>query len=253
MASALTATIGYGVAAYDDFFGKASATLKMISSKKTPHALSVAKAQDHDGNEIAETKFGSDTLFDVECTYDLTSGTLDTATLILGKIAEGATGVAPLYECICNGIAVKTSNGAWPQITLKGVMKAAAAPNGISSLFAEVRTWTCPSFTLTGKRSAVLIGLTIADDAEVTASGLTFDAQLSWHTESGTTIAGALTGAELKVTGDAVEITAAPVFSAATPFAAGDIVQKPGRDGKATDYATGSVEATKTYAPDVVV
>ena len=253
MASALTADYGFGVTGYDDFFGIASSTLKLITSKKTPHALSVAKAQDEDGNEIAETKYGTDTIFDVECTYDLVSGTLDTDTLVLGKYAEGATGVAPLYESVCNGIAVKTSNGAWPSITLKGTMKMAAAPAGVSALFADLRTWTCPTFTIAGKRKAQLIGLTLSTDSEPTGSSMSLDGQLSWHTESGTTLAGALTGAELKVTGEAVEIAAAPVFSAATPFAAGDIVQKPGRDAKATDYATASAEATKTYAPDVVV
>jgi hypothetical protein len=245
---ALTPTLGYGVGAAEDNFGLTvlNAGLKLVASKKTPHAKSAAKAQDEGGNEIAETKYGTDTIFDVECSYDLISGTLDTATLALGLIAAGAEGVAPLYAVVVSNISGKTSNGAWPQITVKGAMNAA----GIATLFTDLPTFTCPSFTLTAKKTAQLLGFTLATGAKQTGTGFSFDGSLTWHTETGTTLAGALTGAELKATAEAVEVTAAVVFTAVSPFASSDQVQKAGRDAKPTAYGTGSAEATKTYPPD---
>ena len=250
--SALTPAYGYGLGPVDDFFGLASASLKLVKSTKSHHSKSVAKAQDEAGNEIAETKYGTDTILDVTNEYDLISGTLDTATLKLGKYPAGATGVAPLYESIADGIAVKTSNGSWPRVTVKGAMVEAASPNGVSSLFTDLPTFTCPSVTLNGKKTAQLIFATLATGAKLTGSGMSFDGKIEWHTETGVTLAGALTGAEMKVNADAVEITAAPAFTVASPFVAGDVITKPGRDASPTAYATGKWEASKTYAPDVV-
>lgn len=254
MPTALTPAYGYGLGPVDDFFGLASSDLKLVKSTQTPHAKSVAKAQDESGNEIDETKFGTDTILDVTCEYDLIKGTLDTATLKLGKYSEGATGVAPLYESIADGISWKTSNGAWPRITVKGATILAAAPAGVSALFnatdGDLPTFTCPSVTLTGSKTAQPIFFTLASGARLTGSGFSFDGKLDWHTETGQTLAGALTGAEMKVDGDAVEISAAPAFTAATPLVAGDVIQKPGRDASPTAYATAKWEASKTYAPD---
>lgn len=247
--SALTQAYGYGLGPVDDFFGLASANLKLVASKKTPHALSLAKAEDRDGNELAETKYGTDTIFDVENEYDLVKGTLNTGTLLLGLIVAGSTGIAPLFEAILESIAVKTSNGAWPKLTVKGAMIAAASPNGVSSLFTNLSTFTCPSFTVYGKKSAQLFGFTLASGAEITTGGFSFDGKIEWHTETGVTLAGALTGAEFKADADSVEITAAPAFTAVSPFAAGDVIQKPGRDAKATGYATSKVEATVIVIP----
>ena len=249
--SALVPAYGYGLGPVDDFFGLASSSLKLVKSTKTPHTKSVAKAQDEAGNEIAETKFGTDTIFDVTNEYDLISGTLDTATLKLGLHAAGATGVAPLYESIADGLSGKTSNGSWPRITVKGTMVAAASPSGVSSLFTDLPTFTCPSVTLNGKKTAQPIFFTLATGAKLTGSGFSFDGKFEWHTETGVTLAGALTGAELKVNADSVEITAAPAFTAGTPFVAGDVIQQPGRDASPTAYANTKWEASKTYAPDV--
>ena len=256
MPTALTPAYGYGLGPVDDFFGLAASNLKLVKSTKTPHAKSVAKAPDEHGNEVAETKYGTDTIFDVSNEYDLISGTFATSGLKLGKYAEGGTGVAPLYESIADGVDVKTGNGQWPKITVKGVTILAAAPAGGSALFnsadGDLPTFTCPSITLNGSKSAQPIFFTLASGAKLTGSGFSFDGKLDWHTETGQTLAGALTGAEMKVDGDAVEISAAPAFTAATPLVAGDVVQKPGRDASPTGYATAKMEASKTYPPDAV-
>jgi hypothetical protein len=249
---ALVPTVGYGVGTVDDYFGLAGAYLKVVSNKKTPHAKSVAKAQDENGNELAETKYGTDTIFDIETTYDLVGGTLVTSAVKLGKYTAGAEGVAPLNVAIADGMSVKTSNGSWPQLTVKGVF---SETSDISALFdaadGDLPTFTCPAFTIKGAKLAQVIGVTMgATTARCTGSGLSFDGKIEWHTETGATLAGALTGAELKITGEAVEITAAATVTAATPFAAGDIIQKPGSDRKATGYATASWEASKTYPKD---
>lgn len=251
---ALTPTVGYGVGTVDDYFGLAISPsyLKVVSSKKTPHAKSVAKAQDENGNELAETKYGTDTIFDIETTYELPSGSFVTSSLKLGKIAAGAEGIPPLNVAIVDGVSLKTSNGSWPQLTVKGVFSETV---DISTLFngtdGDLPTFTCPAFTIKGAKVAQVIGVTMgATTARCTGSGMSFDGKIDWHTETGATLAGALTGAELKITGEAVEITAAATVTNATPFAAGDIIQKPGSDRKATGYATASWEASKTYPKD---
>jgi hypothetical protein len=225
---------GYGIGM--DYFGLASASLKLISSKANLLSASVAKAQDEDGNEVAETKFAADGPSEVECVYDLVASTLNTNTLKLGRV--GSTDV------ICSGIAGKTSNGSWPQITMKGV-----SGTGMYAKFTNIAVWTCPSFVLNGKRSAMLIGATLGEGASVTGSSFALDGKIDYHRESGTVIAAALTGAELKVTNEAVETTGAIAWTAATPFAATDKITTSG-DTKATDYATGSIELTKTYNHD---
>jgi hypothetical protein len=225
---------GYGIGT--DHFSKASTSLKLVSTKSNLLSASVAKAQDEDGNEIAETKYASDGPNEVECVYDLISDTLDTDTLALGRV--GSTDV------ICSGIAVKTSNGAWPQITLKGVQG-----TDLYDKFTNINTWTCPSVTLNGKRSAQLIFATLAEGNFVTGSSLSFDGKVDFHRESGTVIAAALTGAELKVTNEAVETTAAITWTAGSPFASTDKITT-SNDTKAVDYATGSIEMAKTYNHD---
>jgi hypothetical protein len=225
---------GYGNGT--DYFGIASASLKLVSGKASLLSASVAKAQDEDGNEVAETKYAADGPYEVECVYDLTSSTLNTNTLKLGRV--GTTDV------ICSGIAVKTSNGAWPQVTMKGV-----SGTGLYAKFTNIDVWTCPSVTLAGKRSAMLIGATLGEGANVTGSSLSLDGKIDYHRESGTVIAAALTGAELKVTNEAVEVSAAIAWTAASPFASTDKITE-STDTKAVDYATGSIELTKTYNHD---
>ena len=254
---ALTPAYGYGLGPVDDFFGLAASNLKLVKSTKNPHPKSVAKAQDESGNELAETKYGTDTIFDVTCVYDLISGTYDTADLKLGKYDEGGVGVAPLYESIADGVDVKTDNKTHPQTTVKGATILTASPAGVSSLFndaeGDLPTFTMPSFVLKGAKIAQYLGCSIATGARISASSLSLSGKIDWHTETGETLAGALTGAELKASATPVEISAAPVFTAATPFAAGDVIQKPGRDATAIDYASGGTwEASKTYPPDVV-
>jgi len=244
---ALVATSGYGVGAAEDYFGYTvlNAGLKLVSSKKTPHAKSAAVAVDEKGNNIAETKYGTDTIFDIENEYDLVSGTLDTSDLVLGTVAAGSEGVAPLLAAVVSEVSGKTSNGAWPRISVKGVTNAS-----IAALFTDLPTFTCPALTIASTKTAQLLGATLAVGAKQTGSSFTFAGKIDYHTETGATLAAALTGAELKCSADAVEVTAAVVFTSATPFAAGDQVQKAGRDGNPTAYGTGSFEATKTYAPD---
>ena len=222
---------GYGIGT--DHFSLASTSLKLVSEKGTLLSASVAKAQDEDGNEVAETKFAADGPSEVECVYDLTSGTLDIATISLGRI--GTTDV------IASGVAIKTSNGSWPQITVKGV-----SGTGLFAKFTNINTWTLPAKVINGKRSAQLIFATLGTGASCTGSSLSYDAKIDYHRESGTVIAAALTGAEMKVTNEAVETSGAIAWTIATPFVSTDQITA-GGDTKATDYATGSIEMTKTY------
>jgi hypothetical protein len=222
---------GYGIGT--DYFSLASSSLKLVSSKATLLSASVAKAQDEDGNEVAETKFAADGPSEVECVYDLTSSTLNLNTISLGRI--GTTDV------IASGAAIKTANGSWPQLTVKGV-----SGTGLYAKFTNINTWTLPAKVINAKRSAQLIFATLGAGANCTGSSLSYDCKIDYHRESGTVIAAALTGAEMKVNNEAVEVTGAIAWTPGTPFASTDKITT-NVDTKATDYATGSIELTKTY------
>jgi hypothetical protein len=227
---------GYGIGT--DYFGLvtlATPNVKLVSSKATLLSASVAKAQDENGNEVAETKFAADGPSEVECVYDVIAGTVDTSSTS-AWCAIGDIGA----DTVCTGQAGKTSNGSWPQITVKGVYG-----TGLVAKFTNVNKWTMPAFTITGKRSAALIGATLTGGS-VTGSSFSMDAKVDYHRESGLVVACALTGAELKVTNEGVETTGTLAFAPAAPFAATDQITT-SVDTKATDYATGSIEMTKTY------
>jgi hypothetical protein len=271
---ALTATLGYGVGQYEDYFGITALTgngstyqLKLIKSTKTPRAKQVALAQDDEGNTISQTKWGTDTIFDATCVYHLVSGTFAmnsggtvnadgnamktngtpaNTLLFLGKVSAGAEGVPPVYEAMIESIDIKTSNGSWPEVTVKGVFNTA----GISSLFALTPTFSVMDFTLYGRKTAQLMGATLSAGSKATGSGYSLTGNLSYHEDTGAVLAIALTGAVHKVSGDAVEVTVAPTFTAAGLFVAGDIIQKPGRDATATTYGVASFEAQLDYGKD---
>jgi hypothetical protein len=271
---ALVAKVGYGLGKYEDYFGVTAWTgngttfkLETVSAKKTPRALKVATATDENDNFVGQTKYGTATIFEVENSYDLVAGTLALNTggvlnaatnamktngtpantlSFLGPVAAGAEGVAPVYACVIESVEWRTGNGQWPKLTVRGIFNVA----GIAALVTNSYQFSSMAWALTGTKTAQAPWLTIAAGAKITGSSYGITGRLEYHEETGAVLAIALTGATHKATVDGVEITAAPAFTAVAPFAAGDIIQSPGRDVAATAYATASAEAQLDLGAD---
>jgi hypothetical protein len=272
---ALVAKVGSGLGKYEDYFGVTAWTgngttfkLETVSAKKTPRALKVATATDENDNFVGQAKYGTDTIYEVENSYDLVAGTLklnDGGVLnaasnamktngtpantlcFLGPVAAGAEGVAPVYGCVIESVEWSTGNGQWPRLTVRGIMKTTAA---ISLLVTNSYQFSAMDWDLTGTKTAQAPWLTIGAGAKITGSSYGITGRLEYHEETGVVLAIALTGATHKATVDGVEITAAPAFTAVSPFAAGDIIQSPGRDVNATSFATASAEAQLDLGAD---
>jgi hypothetical protein len=210
---------------------------------------------------VGQAKYGTDTILEVENSYDLVAGTLklndggvlNAATnamktngtpantlCFLGPVAAGAEGIAPVYGCVIESVEWRTGNGQWPRLTVRGIMKTTAA---ISLLVTNSYQFSAMDWDLNGTKTAQAPWLTIGAGAKITGSSYGITGRLEYHEETGAVLAIALTGATHKATVDGVEITAAPAFTAVSPFAAGDIIQSPGRDVAATAFATASAEA----------
>lgn len=268
---ALTATVGYGVAAYNDYFGVSAWTgngttykLNLVSAKSTPRGKQVATATDENDNIIGQTKWGTDTIFEAECSYDLVAGTLtlnpsgvlnaagnamktDAGTIqFLGPVAAGATGIAPVYAALIESCEWRTGNGQWPRLTVRGIYDTA----GIASLTTNSYQFSAGDWDLTGTKTAQAPWLTLAAGAKLTGSSYSHSGSIVYHDETGAVLAIAITGSSHKYTAEAVEVTVAPTFTAVSPLAAGDIIQKPGRDATATSYATASAEAQLDLGAD---
>ena len=146
------ATTGFG--GKTDHFGFATTDLILQESSKVPRAPNEANALDANGDVAKTELYGNDagTIFDVSCTYVLKSGTLDLSTLYVGELSTGV---------FAGSIAVDTTNGDWPKITVSGALGYAAfqAPAGKTAKAAM------PAITLVGGKFAQLMGFTVAGGA----------------------------------------------------------------------------------------
>ncbi len=127
--------------------GGALATIgELVASSKTPVAQSRADAADKNGDIVASAWYGNTagTLHEVSCTYALKSGTLNCADL---KLGEASTGI------VITSIEISTSNGAWPQITVSGMLGCEALEQG--------KTWPMPTVSINGKKQAQLMGFVV--------------------------------------------------------------------------------------------
>ena len=146
------ATTGFG--GKTDHFSMATSDLILQESTKTPRKANEANALDANGDVEVTELFGNDagTIFDVSCTYLLKSGTLDLSTLFVGELSSGV---------FAGSIAVDTTNGDWPKITVSGALGYAAfqAPTGKTAKAA------LPAITLVGGKFAQLMGFTVTAGA----------------------------------------------------------------------------------------
>jgi len=214
--------------ALTDHFSMATTDLILIDSKIEDDPLSRADAQDENGDIAAATWFGNTAkeLKTVSCTYQLQSGTLDTATLRCGELA---------VQVFASSVGVSTSNSDWPTVEVSGKLGATTitAPTGF------LNTFTLPSFTLTGTKKAQLMGFTTETGCRLTASAFSGSVDLA-QTEDGLgePAAHGVSGGAGEGTADFVGITTAPAWT--VTLVGATETKAPGEAEPQAAYHTGS-------------
>ena len=218
-----------------DHFGLADTIMRLVSSKKTPRAKQVAEARDSLGNIAAQSRYGTVTIMDAECVYNLKSGSKNLNTLKVGRTAAAR---------IVTGIDGKTSNSDWPQITVKGV-------TGCVGLDSLAPAFTLPSIAIVGRKVAQALRFTVGNNGKLTGSGFTAAAEAGEVLDSvGNVAAMSCAGATFDVTGEAVEVTAAVTVAWDTAAPVMTETQKPGSDKSNTTYGTASFGGGTRLAKD---
>jgi len=230
-----------GFGAQTDHFSFADTNIKLINSTKEPRAKNRADALDDVGDLNAFTHFGSTTIYDIECEYELVGGS--TATLNLNTIPLGAlddaTGLASL------GAEVTTSNGNTPRIKIKGVLGA----TGLD----DTATWTLPDLSITGEKLAQPIGYTVAAGAPLTGSGFSFDLDLAEETDGlGVPVMHSISGPNpAKVSASGTAVTAAGGWT--LTLSGLSATKAPGVAEPQAAYGDWSAEAEVLIARDAAV
>ena len=119
---------------------------ELVDSSKVPVAQSRADALDENG-DIADNAWHGNTavdLYEASCTYAVKSGTLACADLVLGQKSAGI---------VITSIEVATSNGAWPQVKVSGILGSAALE--------QVKTWPMPTADVLGQKQAQALGCAV--------------------------------------------------------------------------------------------
>lgn len=223
---------GYGIGT--DHFGVATSDLVLIASDNTPKPQTRETAQNEDGDFVDEGQYDGAAAEAVECTYRLISGTLNLNTLALGYILNGAT-----HLCI-ETIEVSTSNSEWPTVRLSGYKDVTDYTN--------FSAFTLPSITISGKKQAQGLNFTVGANCRLISSSLTASGELAHAlNDSGDVGAMAFSGAEIVISGEAVEISGAVSW---TPNSLYIETQAPGAGTTNTSWATGSFEAARGITPD---
>lgn len=215
-----------------DHFGLADTNLRLVSSKKAPRPKQYADVVDSNGNIAARSYYGTTTIMDADCEYNLVSGSKDIATLKLGR--KSAT-------IVISGIDGKTSNVAWPTISVKGV-------TGCVGLDSLAPTFTLPTKVLLGKKIAQAIFCTIGGTGKLTGSGFAASCKVDEVMDSKAAVAAmAVSGSELILNGNATELNGPVTVSWDTAVTE---IQKPGADKSNVAYGTTSFSAGKFIAKD---
>ncbi len=177
---------------------------ELVASSKTPVAQSRADALDANGDIVASAWYGNTegNLYEASCTYALKSGTLACADLKLGEVSAGV---------VITSIEIATSNAAWPQITVSGMLGCAALEQG--------KKWPMPTVSINGKKQAQLMGLTITT-GELTDCSMSASCDFVRQDDGeGEPVAYGVSGAVASASGTAVaNSTDSPVLAVAADW-----------------------------------
>lgn len=224
-----------GFGAQVDYFGKDSAALTFIESSTTPAPVSVERVQDQDGNIVGEDSYAGGPAAAIEVVYRLVSDTLDLSTLALGYLLVSAT-----KTCITS-IAVNTSNGEWPTITIGGF-------TGVTNE-TDMDTWALPAITISGKKQAQELDFTVGSDCRLTSSSLTASAEFAHALDNdGVVAAMAVTGATVEISAEFVEVEGVVAW---TPDGSYIVTQAPGAANSNIGWGTASASMTKMLTATV--
>jgi hypothetical protein len=211
----------------------------LVASSSTPVAKSVNRAQDANGDNAAEALAGqtaAGTLAEASCTYALSQNTVNLNTLKLGEIA--ANKIAATLSAV-------TSNSAWPQITVTGLINTitVVAPTGKLNTFS-----IADSITLTNAKRAQLLDFTVDADCRLTGSTYAASIETAEQTNGlGVIVAHGISGG---VVTQSCELVAVADVAAWTPGVTWKETQAPGADEGAAAWHTTSASAEKLLARD---
>lgn len=218
-----------------DHFGLADTYFRLVGSKKTPRAKQTGEARDSLGNVAAQSRYGTVTIMEAECTYKLVGSTKNLNTLKVGKTAAAV---------ITTGVDGKTSNTDWPEVVVKGL-------TGCVALDTAAPAFTLPAVTLTGKKCAQAIGFTVGATGKLTGSDFSAAAEAGEVLDSvGNVASMSCAGATFEAGGEAVEVTGAVTVTWDTAAPALTEVQKPGSDKDNTKYGTASFRGATFLTKD---
>lgn len=210
--------------------------LELISSSGGPIADSRADALDENNDIAATTFYGAGTVSEVSTTFALTSGTLDTADLLLGEIEAGL--------CITS-IELSTSNDGWPQLVVSGStgLETMVEPTG------GTNKYDMPSYTLTARKQAQLIGFTVGATGKLTGSSLSASVELAQQEDAGgEPVAHGVSGGTLEVSADFVSVTGTPTWIVTAPLIETQAINT---DSGQAAYQTATGTAAGTLTRDV--
>lgn len=203
--------------------------LKFIESSTTPMAVSVERALDADGNVAGQGDYEAGPAAAIECTYDLLAGTLDLDDLYLGYQAESDPKVVAV------SIEITTNNSAWPRLKVSGF-------TGVTNE-TTMPLFYLPAITVTGIRQAQGLDFTVGATCRLTSSSLVASGEFHHALDADADVgAMAFTGANIEISGEAVEIDAAVSW---TPGGTWTETQAPGVSSGNITWGTANFAATK--------
>jgi hypothetical protein len=212
----------------------------LVESSSVPVAKSVVRAEDSLGDNAAEEATGqtaAGTLAEISCTYAVTKASFNLNKLFLGEVSAGL---------IRSGLDVKTGNGEWPTITVKGMSGCIAVvyPSGIFGTFQIL-----DDVTILNAKVAQLFDFTV--DAACRITGSSFGASINVASTAngvGTIVAHGISGG---VVTQSCELVAISGVAEWTPGVSWKQTQKPGASQPQAGWHTASGAAEKLLARDV--
>lgn len=230
----------FGILAIVDGEGTLATVLELVDSSATPDAQSRADAQDENG-DIADAHWHGNTageLIEASSTFTVKGGTLNTALLLAGEIADGK---------VITSVEVTTSNSDWPKVVVSGKLgtETIVAPTG------KTNKWTFPAFSVVAARRAQLFAFTVDAACRLTGSSVSGSVELA-QTEDGIgePIAHGVSGGVLTMGAELVAITGDCAWEVTGDWTE---TQVPGAaEGQAANH-TGSGAAELVWERDAVV
>ena len=182
--------------------------MSLVGSSKVARAQNRADAQD-ENEDLAASAYSGNTaeeIFEVSCTYALTSGTLDISDLVIGELA---------VQILAESLEVATANGGWPQLTMAGYLglQTISAPTDFTNQF------TLPAISVKGVKQAQVLGFTVTA-GKLTGSKLGFNCSMGEQLDGvGEPAAHGVSGGTGELTADFVRVLDQPEWELAAVLA----------------------------------